>query len=184
MLTIASRLYLLSPLCFAVVISVFLLFLLTSCGKTPNELYNEGMELIQNPDTVEQGAEVLEEFTQRFPDHEHTPEALINLGIAYQGLKEYDKAVDAYQRLIANHPNTPEAYKGMFMLGFLYSDELNDPEQAKAVLSDFIETYPDSELVESAVVLLQNVGKPVEEWDTFKNMDDTSSADNNTAAEQ
>jgi hypothetical protein len=65
----------------------------------------------------------------------------------------------------------------------MYYEDMKDTERAKAVLNKFITAYPDSGLTVSAKVLLENVGLPVEQWSTVKNIvSDQSKEAGETAA--
>ena len=98
------------------------------------------------------------------------PITRVAIAMAGQGSGEYEKAENAFNRLIDKYPETPEAYKGMFLLGYMLYDEQNDNDRAREVLNRFIDTYPDSGLAMSAKILVENMDLPVEEWSTVKDL--------------
>ena len=149
-------------------VCVLLLSLMNGCSKSADDLYTEGKTLILNKETFTQGIKTLKLFEKKYPGDSRTPEVVLALAMAYQGEKQYEEAASTYERLMDKYPDSPETYKGMFMLGYMYYDELKDDEKTLSVFNKFIKTYPDSELITSAKVLIENIGLPVEEWSIVK----------------
>ena len=147
-----------------------LLFLITvnGCGKSPDEYYSEGKALILNKETVDKGLKLLKKFEKKFPDDPRTPEVILARAMALQGEKRFDEAVEVYTSLSEKYPDSSEAYKGMFLLGYMYYEDIKDNDKTVEIFKNFIASYPDSELVTSAEVLIENIGLPVEEWSTVK----------------
>ena len=155
----------------ASLISVLILIsILVGCGKSPNDMYATGRTLLQTEETRQEGVKMLEKFVRKYSDDNRVPEVLLAIAMAVQGSGEYEKAEDAFNRLIERYPETSEAYKGMFLLGYMLYDEQKENDRAREVLNRFIATYPDSSLTMSAKVLIENMDLPVEEWSTVKNL--------------
>ena len=81
------------------------------------------------------------------------------------------EAEATFNRLIEKYPGSDEAYKGMFLLGYMYFDVTKDEEKATSLLTSFIEMYPDSELAISAKVLVENIGLPIDDWSIVRNLE-------------
>jgi len=140
------------------------------CGRSADDMYAEAKTLLIKEETVDDGIELLLEFERKHPGDERMPEVLLALATAFQSRNNYDRAVETYSRLIDAWPGTAEAYKGLFLLSYLYFEDVQDEGKAKASLERFITLYPDSELTVSAKVLLDNIGRPVDEWDIVKEL--------------
>ncbi|MFA6470881.1 MAG: tetratricopeptide repeat protein [Candidatus Latescibacterota bacterium] len=153
-----------------VTMAFFVSAFFSGCGKSPDTLYTEGKALIQKKETLAQGMRIFEKFEKKFPGDSRTPEVLLALATFNQDENKFKEAEAAYNRLLTNYPKTAEAYKGMFLLGYMYYEEMKDNERAKATLNKFIAAYPDSGLAVSARVLLENIGLPLEQWNTVKNI--------------
>ena len=138
------------------------------CGKSPDKLYSEGKALVQKNETAAEGIKVFEEFEKKFPKDSRAPEVLLVLATVYQNGNKFSEAEGAYNRLLTNYPKSAEAYKGMFLLGYMYYDDIKDNDRAKLTLNKFIAAYPDSGLAVSARVLVENIGLPVEQWNTVR----------------
>jgi TolA-binding protein len=145
--------------------------MVAGCGKSADTLYREGKALIEKPETQAKGLEMLAEFEKRFPKDPRASEVVFGIAFYYLGEKKFTEAEAGFTRLIEKYPNSPEAYKGMFLLGYMYYEDVKNMEKAKTVLNKFIATYPDSGMMtESAKMLIDNIGLPVEEWSTVKNI--------------
>jgi len=152
------------------------------CSKSADDLYTEGKILINKKETIEKGLKKLIKFEKNFSQDDRTPGVILTIASLYQYQKKYDEAASTFKRLIDNYPHSPEAYKGKFLLGYMYYDDLNDSEKAGEILKDFITAYPDSELTISAKVLLANIGLPVEEWPIVKKLGLVKSKENDSQA--
>ena len=142
--------------------------LLIGCSKSADDLYTESILLIKKDETLEKGLKNLIQFEKKFPQDNRLPEVVLAIATVYQRQESFEEAIDAFERSIEKYPESQEAYKSKFLLGYLYYDELNDSDNARKLLEDFIKIYPDSELTVSAKVLLQNIDLPVEKWSIVK----------------
>ena len=77
-------------------------------------------------------------------------------------------AVAKYNQLLADYPDSEYADEAQFMVGFIFEEHLRDLDKARQAYQKVIDEYPDSDLATSARQLLPHVGRPAEEWVTFK----------------
>lgn len=147
------------------------LLTVVGCGQSPDELFTQGKELIQAEETFDEGFELLQKFTEKNPEDPRNAEATLALATAHQSRKRFDEAVQTYNKLLESHPSTNEACKALFLLGYMYYDDMGDVENARTTLNRFIKTYPDSELTISAKVLIENIDMPVDEWPIIKELE-------------
>ncbi len=71
----------------------------------------------------------------------------------------YADAVLQYSRYTTDFPDSTQAAKCQFMVAYLYANELDQIEQARAAYESFLENYPDSELRSSAEWELEHLGE-------------------------
>lgn len=64
-----------------------------------------------------------------------------------------------YKELVFNYPDGEHAAEAQFMIGFIYAEELKSYESARIEFEKMLDKYPDSELVDSARWMLENMGK-------------------------
>ena len=89
-----------------------------------------------------------------------------------QALTAPDARIAAYRRLLAAHPDSDVAPKAQFMVGFIYSEELKNFDEAEAAFKELLRRYPKAELAPSAQWMLGHMRS--EEAPAFINMDSDS----------
>jgi tetratricopeptide (TPR) repeat protein len=90
--------------------------------------------LAQEYDDIVNRAKAIHWYTEiikRYPNHKTALSARLNLGHLYRKSDQMDKALEAYQKIIAKHPHTPEATECAFYSGVIYHDA-NDKKAARA----------------------------------------------------
>ena len=85
----------------------------------------------------------------------------------FEASQELDKAVSTYQKVIDGHPDHPNRYQALFMVGFLHTEYLKDKDQAIAAFDQLIEEYPDCDLVDDAQVLREIAEKGLDLMSAF-----------------
>jgi outer membrane protein assembly factor BamD (BamD/ComL family) len=78
--------------------------------------------------------------------------------LATETTNSHDK-IAIYEVLLKRYPQYERADEARFMVGFTYSEELKDLAAARREFERVVEEYPQSEIRESAVYMLQNLGK-------------------------
>ena len=74
-----------------------------------------------------------------------------------------EKAVSYYEKIVRIHPDSELCPTALFMIGYVNANELKNYEEASKVYSEFLEKYPESELVSSVNFELENMGKSPEQ---------------------
>ncbi|MCF7920012.1 MAG: peptidyl-prolyl cis-trans isomerase [Candidatus Cloacimonetes bacterium] len=74
-----------------------------------------------------------------------------------QKKRRYKDAIYYYDQICELYPNSQDAYKALFMKGFLYSEEMNDKDMAIEIFSKVISEYPEGELHESADFMIKEL---------------------------
>ena len=65
--------------------------------------------------------------------------------------------IEYYRALLRKYPQYERAAEAQFMIGFLFSEELHNPEAARMEYTKVVEKYPTSEVAESARYMMQNL---------------------------
>jgi peptidyl-prolyl cis-trans isomerase C len=74
-----------------------------------------------------------------------------------QALASPQARIDAYRRLLAEHPRSDVSAQAQFMIGFVYSEELRDFDAAEIAFRDLLRDYGDSELAASAKWMIDHM---------------------------
>ena len=65
--------------------------------------------------------------------------------------------IAAYEKLLAQYPDSDVSAQAQFMVGFIYSEELKDYERAERAFRAVIDRYPKSELAPSAAWMVEHM---------------------------
>mgnify|MGYP001265748845 CR=1 FL=1 len=154
---------------------IFKLFLVSftvaaqsGCGDDgPSGLWEEA-ERANAEQNMDQAIESYSAFVRKFPGHEKVPAALKNWAAITQQKGDMQGAINLYERLLNEYPQSEFGDEAQFMIAFIYEEYLNDMEKARGAYQRVIDRYPNSELAASAKQLLPHVGKSPEEWVRFQ----------------
>ncbi|MDH4036679.1 MAG: peptidylprolyl isomerase [Candidatus Krumholzibacteria bacterium] len=86
-----------------------------------------------------------------------------------QNSEDPQNRINAFQEIVDKFPDDPHAPHAMFMIGFVYAEEMKDFVMADRTFNRLIQDYPDSEMAETARWMLQNLDKPLPK---FEDLDD------------
>lgn len=65
------------------------------------------------------------------------------------------EAIYLYRRILSDFPSSPDNYKAVFLIGFVFSEKLNQPDSARLQFDAVIRDYPDCEFVDDAQAMLR-----------------------------
>ncbi len=82
--------------------------------------------------------------------------------------------IAAYRRLLQDYPDSDVSPQAQFMIGFIYSEELKNYEEAEKAFREMLGRYAKSELAESARWMIEHMRN--EDAPTFMNLEADSSA--------
>ncbi len=81
-----------------------------------------------------------------------------------KNLDQPNKALQMYYKISDRLPNHSKAPTALFMQGFIYENDLNDLDKAKATYESFLSKYPnDPDYADDAQTALSMLGKSAEE---------------------
>ena len=88
--------------------------------------------------------------TKADPSAVAVAETLVEMGRRFDDDSILKKAIAQYRFLRREYPGSKYRCDALFTMGEIYKDDLNDPEQARAVFQDFLKRYPRNRLAEDA----------------------------------
>jgi TolA-binding protein len=86
-----------------------------------------------------------------------TEQEFYTLAQEYSEKGDFQSAIETYQEILKDYPNSPRAYKAQFLIGFVYSENLKDYENARINYQLVIDKYPDCDLADDARYMLDNL---------------------------
>ena len=77
-------------------------------------------------------------------------ETLVEMGRRFDDDKILNEAIDQYKFLRREYPGSKYRFDGLFTIGEIYKDDLNDPEEARSTFQEFLRRYPHNRLADDA----------------------------------
>jgi N-acetylmuramoyl-L-alanine amidase len=77
-------------------------------------------------------------------------ETLVEMGRRFDDDKILHEAIEQYQFLRREYPGSKYRFDGLFTVGEIYKDDLNDPEAARSAFQEFLRRYPHNRLADDA----------------------------------
>jgi N-acetylmuramoyl-L-alanine amidase len=77
-------------------------------------------------------------------------ETLVEMGRHFEDEKIFNAAIDQYKFLRREYPGSKFRGDGLFTIGEIYKDDLNDPDAARASFEEFLHRYPRNRLADGA----------------------------------
>jgi TolA-binding protein len=71
--------------------------------------------------------------------------------------ERYAQAMAEYRRVSYLYPKSPNDYKAMFMVGFIYAEHLKQDSAAVQAFEALIKKYPESDLTDDADWMVRNI---------------------------
>lgn len=65
------------------------------------------------------------------------------------------EAIRLYRRILTDYPQSTDNYKAVFLIGFVFSEKLNQPDSARTMFNAVIHDYPACEFVDDAQAMLR-----------------------------
>lgn len=83
--------------------------------------------------------------------------------VYHKNIRDLRTAILAYEGIVSDYPDSEQAPKALFSIGYIYANELGENDSATKYYSQFLEKYPDHEMAPSVEFELKYLGKSLEE---------------------
>jgi outer membrane protein assembly factor BamD (BamD/ComL family) len=77
--------------------------------------------------------------------------------------------INAFQQIVDKFPQDKVAPQAMFMVGFVYAEEIKDRVMADRTFTELMAKYPESEMAKTARWMIDNLDEPMPK---FQDLDD------------
>jgi N-acetylmuramoyl-L-alanine amidase len=77
-------------------------------------------------------------------------ETLVEMGRRFEDNKILHEAISQYKFLRREYPGSRYRFDGLFTIGEIYKEDLNDPEAARTAFQEFLRSYPNHRLAADA----------------------------------
>ena len=123
-----------------------------SAGQTPSatgidpfaeqQAYQSAFDLLKSG-RYEDAAVAFQQFVAEFPTGSYADNAQYWLGETYYITRQFQRAVQEFERLVSMHPNSQKLTHALLKIGYAH-DELGNKAEAERVLGELMERYPQS----------------------------------------
>ena len=117
----------------------------TAAGVDPfaeQQAYQSAFNLLKSG-RYEDAAVAFRQFIADYPTGSYADNALYWLGETYYITRQFEKAVQEFERLVTMHPNSQKLTHALLKSGYAH-DELGNEAEAERALSELIERHPQS----------------------------------------
>ena len=91
----------------------------------------------------DQAAKSFQKFLEAYPDGKFADNAQYWLGESYYVTRNFDSAMREFDKLVTLHPDSQKVTHALLKIGYIH-DELGQKDQARVVLTELTEKYPQS----------------------------------------
>ncbi|MBN1163992.1 MAG: peptidyl-prolyl cis-trans isomerase [Candidatus Krumholzibacteriota bacterium] len=137
----------------------------------------EIVNLLQSRKSQDNLKSKLQELKNKFKPENYVREKIISATRSPEELWEIAQAEDAaytriqyYRNLVNRYPDHQYAAQALFMIGFVYAEELQDLVSARRTFDELLNKYPNSEVVESARWMIDNLYKSHPKFESVDDM--------------
>ena len=106
------------------------------------QAYQSAFDLLKSG-RYEDAAVAFQEFIVEFPAGTYADNAQYWLGETFYITRQFDRAVQEFERLVAMHPNSQKLTHALLKIGYAH-DELGNKAEAERALGALIERHPQS----------------------------------------
>jgi tetratricopeptide (TPR) repeat protein len=117
---------------------------------------------LQKQDALEL-VSLYEEYANENPADSLSPEYLFRASDISMNLGQAGRTISLFNRILSEYPDFKKAPTSLFLLAFVYEDQMKDFANAKKYYELYLAKYPDSEFADDAEISLKNLGKTPEE---------------------
>jgi outer membrane protein assembly factor BamD (BamD/ComL family) len=103
------------------------------------------------------------DFASLYPEDQQTPEYLFKAAELSMNMEMGSQAILYFETLKKQYPDFHKMPEVIFMTAFVYENQLNDLDRAKAGYTEFMEKYSDHVLYKDAEASIKNLGKSLDE---------------------
>jgi len=122
--------------------------------------------LAQNPPSenlLREGLTKFQDYAGYFPEDAKSPDYLLKASDYALLLNQPEKSIKILQRIIDNYPNYNKMESVMFSKADHLDFNMRDTTAAKIAYQEFIDKYPQSDLVDDAQSRIENIALSLEE---------------------
>jgi tetratricopeptide (TPR) repeat protein len=144
-------------------IFIFGLLTLSSCTTFTDEELWVKVENAKANGNWDSTMQVCQRIIVEYPNSNYAAWARFGLAESYRFKNQPRAALDNYKLFYKQHPDKQPAALSLFLIGYIYNNNLQQYDSAKIFYEEFLQIYPTHDLVPTVKFELKTLGLPPEE---------------------
>lgn len=125
--------------------------------SSPKALFMIGVIYLDQFNEDEKAKETFQKILNDYPDYDLEKD-FFDYAQESQNSGKPKLAIKLYQEAIESFPDSPNKYKALFLIGFVYSEQLQDYDKGREAYKKVVDLYPDCDLADDAEFMLRAMG--------------------------
>jgi peptidyl-prolyl cis-trans isomerase C len=121
-------------------------------------------------ETVAKNYKVRNVLKEKLDKNQRSPQELFDFA---QSSNDPQVRINAFQQIVDRFPQDKVAPEAMFMIGFVYAEELKDRNMADRTFTALMEKYPESEMAKTARWMVDNLDEPLPKFQDLDELNKT-----------
>jgi tetratricopeptide (TPR) repeat protein len=148
--------------------------LLAGCSMSDEELWLK-VEQAKENNNWDSTMTVAQRIIDEYPQGRYAGWARFAIAESYRFKNQPREALGHYKLFISNYSDLQPAPVSLFLVGYIYGNNLQVPDSAKYYFEEFLTKYPDHELAPSVRLELESLGRtPHETLNSITGQDRTT----------
>jgi TolA-binding protein len=129
------------------------------CSSLSDEQLWQRVESAKKNQNWDSTKQVCEKILVQYPSGKYASWARFGLAESYRFKNQPREALNNYKMFIEQYPDMQPSALSLFLVGYIYNNNLQVPDSAKIFYEKFLMKYPSHDLVPTVKFELENLGK-------------------------
>ena len=135
--------------CIILIIALYLISCKESLNKNADALWSDGQKH-RSENKLKESIISYKTLIERYPSDTFAAKAQFQIADIYlNDVKDFDYAVEEFQKVIDKYPENEFSKKSLFMIAYVYNNYLNAYSDAIDTYNLFLKIYPNDDLIPS-----------------------------------
>lgn len=103
------------------------------------------------------------DYSTKYQEDTASAEYLFKAAELSMNMNQGSQAIQYFEKIKKNYPQFGKSAEVIFMIGFVYENQLTNYEKAKEYYQQFMAQYPGHDLFDDAEASIRNMGKPLDQ---------------------
>lgn len=138
--------------------AILLFFALPSCGRLTDEELWLKVENAKAGNNWDSTLTMCQRILDEYPDGQYASWARFGVAESYRFKNRPREALDNYKIFFERYPDKQPAALSLFLVGYIYNNNLGMHDSAKTYYERFLQRYPEHDLIPTVQFELNTLG--------------------------